>query len=376
MTSNSVADKVVYYYNLNNSNITGSDIMKCFLHIGTEKTGTTTLQTFFNLNRNTILEKGFYNPINRDSLTNLKLAVAAYNIDRRDELTKYLGIVSNDDFVNFQQNTVDELKHKITKARKQHPNLELIFISEFFQSRLTDLEEIQRLRKILFSFGINDISITVYLRDPAEIANSLFSTGIKCGKIFEIPPPPEDIYFNNVCNHKNTLINFANVFGESNLRPKIFEKSELVNASIIDDFLDTIAIPASCNYIIPENKNKALSLMGINITRRINKNISSFTQDKPIPQRSNIISYIEKHFTDSKYYMSKELFDNYDKVFKESNEWVRQKYFPHKKSLFTKKMIQPEYKSNITEQDINNISDSIIDILIDKEIEILNSKNN
>jgi len=345
--------------------------MKCYLHIGTEKTATKTIQAFFNINRSKLLEKGFIYTKSAEGANNQKLPVAAYNLYKRDALTKINGLDTDEKLAFFQSETVVNLAKEIESIKNVYPNATIIiFSSEHIQSRLTDIKEIERLKGILHRLGIIDIRVVVYLRRPAEIANSLYSTAIKSGSLLETPPPPNSPHFENVCWHKNTIEKFGSVFGVSAIIPRLFDKHEFLNGSIIDDILHVIGIPPD-SYDIPTNQNESLSLTGVNILRRLNKTIPVRIDNKPNEVRANLVSYIQKHFSDSKYIMPDYLYEAYDSEFQDSNEWIRQKYFPSKEILFTSKTPK-EASLNMPDIEIDRIAALITSIWNDKQKRIIN----
>lgn len=63
--------------------------MKCFLHIGTEKTATTTIQSFLSLNRKRLREYGYFYPESIGFLNHSSLSIAAYELTKRDDLTNW-----------------------------------------------------------------------------------------------------------------------------------------------------------------------------------------------------------------------------------------------------------------------------------------------
>jgi hypothetical protein len=308
--------------------------MKCFLHIGTEKTASTTIQAFFRANTTKLLEKGFIYTMSAGLGNNQALSVAAYDLARRDEYTRFCQIDSVEKMASFQKDTIANLKKEIQDAAKTADKV--IFSSEHLQSRLTSHSELLRLKSILLELGMSEVSIIVYLRRPADIANSLYSTALKCGAhSLEAPPPPSDTYFSNVCHHKNTLLRFASVFGRSALIPRLFERRELVNQSIIDDIMSVIGMPPDADYILPPNLNEALSPLGAKLLKRLNQHIPALAGGRPNPVRSNLLDLINLHFSDGKYVMPKFLYEAYDKTFRESNEWVCREFFPGRSSLFS-----------------------------------------
>ncbi len=343
--------------------------MKCFLHIGTEKTATTTLQNFLHLNRSKLETHGFIYTKSAGPINNLKLPILAYKPDRRDDITKLFNLDTDELLIKFQAEVFQNLQKELKETSKFS---KIIFSSEHVQSRLRTHEDILRLKNILLDLGMSEFSIIVYLRDPVEIVNSLSSTAIKVGHISLSTQPYEDQYRYNLCNHKNTIQLFSSVFGEESVVPRLFLASDLKNASIIDDFLECIRVPCrGCeNYEIPQNKNRSLSITGLEILKRINEKIPRFINDKLNPIRSDIVDFFENHFSESKYFMGKEMVLRYQQAFKDSNEWVREKYFPEKSSLFPLKEYPQETKSQIPQDELNRLATLISDIWIEKQLMI------
>ncbi|PIE69247.1 MAG: hypothetical protein CSA21_03060 [Deltaproteobacteria bacterium] len=214
----------------------------------------------------------------------------------------------------------------------------MVFSSEHLQSRLTSIKELERLKTILFNFGISDISVIVYLRRPAELANSLYATAIRSGSLLTSPPPPKDNYFNNICNHKNTIERFASVFGPESIVPRIFRKNDFINESIINDINYIIGNKCIDEYTIPSDANRSISKLGLKILRNINKKIPVFIKNKPNPLRMDVVNYVDKYFSDEKYIIQSSLYIDYDIEFISSDTWVRDNYFPHKEDIFSREI--------------------------------------
>lgn len=336
--------------------------MKCYLHIGTAKTATTALQSFLHLNRNKLSKSGFGYTKSAGKTNNWELPVAAYDLDRRDDLTNVSNIFTNEDLFEHQRGIISELKEEIIAISQ--PNI--IFSSEHIQSRLTNISEIQRLKKILVNLGAYDISVIIYLRNPSEIASSLYSTAIINGHTISIPPSPKNAYFNNVCNHKNTLEKFELVFGKQALIPRIFDKNEFKNGSIIEDFINIIGAPWCDDYDIPNNINESLSALGLEILRRFNKKVPLFIDNKSNPLRSDIVEYFQHNFSDNKYLIPRYLYKEYEIEFQESNEWVRRNFFPQRDFLFSKKVHSTETKLQIPDDKLDQFANMLADIWIEK----------
>ena len=345
--------------------------MKCFLHIGTEKTGTTALQNFCDSNRDVLLTNGIYYTESAGKTNNIGLALSAYNAKRRDEYTIKHGVRSDRELLDLQRVILANLREEIEEKAKSSADLRIVFSSEHLQSRLTTIDELKGLRANIYSLAVSEITVIVYLRNPADLANSLYSTAVKSGSCLEAPPPPDHPYFNNVCNHRNTLEKFTTVFGESLVIPRIFEKGELRNGSIIDDFLEIVGGFGSADYRPFGTANESLSALGISILRRVNKKIPNVTESGVNPIRANLVTFFEKHFSNSSYVMPDGLYELYDKAFQDSNEWVRETYFPHKETLFDPQRRHKPDKAELTSDELANIADFIADVWTNKQQRII-----
>ncbi len=336
--------------------------MKCYLHIGPEKSATTTLQEFFHLNRTRLLEKGYLFTGSAGEKNNHKLAVAAYDPGRRDEFWAYEGLETAVDLLKFQRQIMRSLSEEIRAAAVDKSGLKVIFSSEHLQSRLTEMSELYRLKQNLVDIGISSFSIIMYLRNPADIANSLYSTAVRCGGVAMAPPPPDDPYFSNVCDHRRTLERFGTVFGHDSLIPRIFDPSRFMHGSIIDDFLDVIGVPPSDSYQVPANANESLSAYGLRILRSLNVLLPKINDGRHNPMRGDLDSFFEKHFKDGKYHMSAALYDAYDDHYSESNEWVRRMFFPEIDRLFPEKTYPGGSGQDMSEEESEKIAALIADI--------------
>lgn len=330
--------------------------MKCILHIGTEKTGSTSLQSFLSLNRQTLLERGYLYTRSAGEKNNSSLAAAAYDSRRRDDLTKRRGIHNDVGLKSYQAKVFSDLKDELKQSPGFHTT---IFSSEHIQSRLTTEEEVLRLKNVLNKLGFSDISILVYLRNPIEIANSLYTTAIRTGSTSSQPPRPDTPYWRNICDHKSTLIRFREVFGHEAIVPRIYSQAELENGSIIDDFCVAIDLALSQHdFTIPERQNRAMTHMGLEILRRVNQEVPVFIDDgKPNRMRKGIQTYFEEHMTlGPKYGMPTNLRRQYEEAFKASNAWIRTEYFPHRQQLFEVASIPPPAECSLESREIDDIA--------------------
>lgn len=310
--------------------------MKGYLHIGTPKTATTTIQEFLAVNKDALLANGTIYTSSAGEENNFYVALAAYNADRRDELTRLNHVNSDSDLITLQKQIIDDLKTEIAiKAKLVNNNANVILSSEFIHLLLRTPEELARLKSVLHEIGIDDIEIIVYLRNPADLAASYFSTSVKMGVTHDVPQSPEQDRYQHLCDHKGTIERFTSVFGKDKVTPRLFEKSLFYKDSIVADFLHTVGISDHENLCFPPNTNLSLSVEGIQIQRRLNRFFPRWTGNQLNPLRPLLAEQVDREYGGRKYIMPTSLQKDYNQQFQKSNEWVRSKYFPERSSLFT-----------------------------------------
>lgn len=185
--------------------------MKCILHIGTEKTGTSTIQAFLDLNRDLLRCHKILFTQSAGRKNNRDLSVAAYNLTNIDDFAKSKGLRTATKLSNYQSQVIDSLRREIDQAKSGGLDT-VCFSSEHFHSRLRTDREVERLHAILKNLGIREITVVIYLREQAALVTSLYSTAVLFGGRTTSPPEPNEAeYWDNLCNHKESIQRFQKV---------------------------------------------------------------------------------------------------------------------------------------------------------------------
>lgn len=307
--------------------------MKCILHIGTEKTGTKTIQTFLHRNRAALARWGCLYTTAAGAPNNLKLPLAAYDPGRRDNLTRLQGLDTARKLRAFQADTREALRREL---RGSPGASTVLFSAEHIHSRLTERDELLRLRALLEDLGLVDIWILVYLRRPADLAGSLYSTAVKSGETACGPPSPEDPYYRNICHHRGTLERFGAVFGMERVTPRLFDAAAFAGGTLLADLLQTIGLPQMVPLIeAASRQNERLSALGIELLRRVNRRVPLLLGDRPNRLRAGLVGRFSECLAGGPpYVISEDLFLRYEAEFEQSDEWVRARYFPDRDRLF------------------------------------------
>ncbi|EKK0865357.1 coiled-coil domain-containing protein [Campylobacter coli] len=376
--------------------------MTAYVHIGTEKTGTTSMQEFLYINKSIIQKQNYFFAQSIGIKNHWDLAFLGYSLNKKDSY------ILNNSLWNFQ--AIKQHKKNIFSKIKDEVkfNHKIIFSSELLQSRLTRKREIVKLYTFFKKIGFTNIKVICYIRDANEMLRSLLSEAIKWEEIdsFELKEEKEEyklgykknlFHFHHICNHKQTLQWWGEVFGKENLIVRLFDKNEFYQGDLLKDFIHSIGLEWDDEFIIPPKQNESLDLLGIDLLRRINKFLPLFCNNARNIFRGDLHHFAIKHFTSKdshlKFQPPKEVVQSYIDYFEESNEWVRKEFFPHKERLFPKKDLtnykenyelkemKPEYWDRIAEfiADIvstknQNIADKTI-IIKNKDKVIVNQTN-
>ncbi|MDZ7839283.1 MAG: hypothetical protein U5R46_00460 [Gammaproteobacteria bacterium] len=212
---------------------------RAILHIGTEKTGTTTIQQFLAKNRSQLLKKGVLVPASAENKyhNHIKLVAYARADDRQDNLRRSLGIENERDLERFRYRFRSELEREIKTAGRNAQTV--VLSSEHCHSRLTSAAEVERLVDLLRPL-VEDLAIVVYLRRQDKMAVSLYSTYLKLGGTGKEVFPKTATESHSYYNLDGLLDRWARVCGEPSIIPRIYEPVELKEGDTVRDFLELI----------------------------------------------------------------------------------------------------------------------------------------
>lgn len=306
--------------------------MNCFLHIGTEKTGSTTIQYFLDQNRETLRSHGILFTDSLGLRNNRKLPVTAYLPSRRDEYTRQCGLVSDGQLISHQHQIIDLLRMELRKTQDIDS---VIFSSEHIHSRLRTEIEIEKLGRILKELGFTKIVVIVYIREQVDAVSSLYNTAVLYDSRSIPPPRPfEDEYWDNLCDHKSTITRYSRVFGRNNLVPRLFCKHRFTGGTLITDFLHALGLEINNNSLsLPDRKNESISNLGLELLRKLNSK-PTWCECNKISSLAITNIFKEIFQKGYKYRLPNGLSSLYQEAFRESNEWVRREYFPNLDNLF------------------------------------------
>lgn len=324
-------------------------IRRCILHIGTEKTGTTSLQKFLGTNRNLLLQKGYFVPAslspypvlaNHESLTITALDPAKLS----DDLRVTAGIKTTEDVKELRVRVEENLTREIVTLSRQSENSPTLLLSnEHCHSRLVTREEVHYLRQFLDRFA-DETRIIVYLRPQHELAISQYSTLIKTG-FHDIDVLPDFTGSRGVIRgfgkqyfeYDKLLERWAGEFGRDKITVRLYSKEHFEGNDVIQDFMSVIGCSTD-GLQVPANENVSLSAEHLTVVNAINRYVASQTGlATPRLQRHRLITAFEAMSSGSggsSNTVKREDAFRFYHTYDDCNERVRRDYFPNAELLF------------------------------------------
>ncbi|CAH6794618.1 hypothetical protein VCHA34P129_100032 [Vibrio chagasii] len=254
--------------------------LKLYIHIGTEKTGTTSIQSSLNLNRDTLQGSGIYIP-KTFGVTNQRLAtLLSMNASRNDDFTIGNMIESE----RHRKKLESSLKQKfIQEVESVPPNTDVIIIStEQFHSRILYREEVQRLRVFLESL-FEEIYIVSYFRDPIHLVEPAYSTLLSSGNYIDAYGKPSDDtpLFSDFVKHwavpTNHYLNASAIkklwgdeFGEKFCIFNDFERNKLLERDVVVDFYSLVGFFECDKLKVTPNLNESINSNGMLLLYKAN----------------------------------------------------------------------------------------------------------
>lgn len=308
------------------------------LHIGTEKTGTTSIQEFLGINRAALAEQGLHVPEFLGARTHRWAAYMAENVDRIDHFSKELGLAES---VEKRQGRKQEIRAQLEEEVARHPGCRWLISSEHLQSRLTTREEVERLADILKPL-FSDIRILVYLRHPLATAISYWSMRVKGGAPLPALGEPGS-FGHHICDHRGILERWLAAFPSSPFCVRLFERQSFEAGDLIRDFCAAAGIDWQPELRMPPRLNETLSYQAIRLLARINEQVPRWLNGQINPNRAALASsFLECFASFPAYRPSRSELERYSAFYRDSEEWVRATFFPQRSQLWADLEVRPD----------------------------------
>ena len=153
--------------------------MRLTVHIGTTKTGSTSIQAFLRANRAALLERGTCVPESLGPQDHRYAVLSCLNFGQSADLMARQGLTTAAQLTAFRHQTHAAYLAEIAAARAKGAH-EVVITSEHLQSRCHQPVNLERFHR-LFAQGFEQIRILVYVRPQLDQITSLYSTTLRNG---------------------------------------------------------------------------------------------------------------------------------------------------------------------------------------------------
>src|ERR1700743_2147225 len=192
---------------------------RCILHIGSEKTGTSSIQKYFGQHRAALVNEGFWYPktFSREPAhVHLELSDAA--LDGSLSARNPAGRAFADE-----------------RARAEEAGAgTAVFSSEFFHSQLRDAAALERLKDFLRPH-FDSCHVVYYARRQDHMLASMHSTAVRGA--WTTNPSALSVYESKghyYFDHVAVCDLWASAFGRESLTCRVYERDKLTNGDIVD----------------------------------------------------------------------------------------------------------------------------------------------
>ena len=297
--------------------------MRCILHIGTEKTGSTSLQTALSANRKHLRERGIFYSKAAGTLNSRALAAAFCHYSSDDYLAR-LGIADITQHTSWRNNLFDKIREEVVSAQTGHDTF--VLSSEHFSSRLISEQQIASLRSFLLTL-FTDFDVACYLRRQDRMAVSRHNEVLRAGFAEPILPnvqASESLPL--LFDFEALLTRWSELAGQLALKPRIYDKKALVDGDVVDDFSKTFL-----HTRLPERPlrqaNVALSKPAQDALHMFNKAMGPKTRQALSQARRKLSQYLELHAPGQGRQPTSDEAKKFYTLFKQGNDRVARTFF-------------------------------------------------
>ena len=186
--------------------------MKCLLHIGTEKTGTTSLQGFLTHYAEDLKQHGVYYSACLGRPNNRHLATMALGWENQDESFSLNGLNNEEAYAAYCARLRAELADEVAHLRAEAgPEALYVISNEHLQSRLIHPDMVALVQNILAPL-FDEIEVVCFLRPQADLALSRLTTRARTGNpVLPKHFQTDGVYYDFLALYKRWHSAFGNV---------------------------------------------------------------------------------------------------------------------------------------------------------------------
>lgn len=256
--------------------------MHCVIHLGTEKTGTTSIQKALSANRSLLDNHNVLVGWPEDLQNSRYLSLGSS--DTRDEFWDWKNWQSLDQKNDYVNAAIQWLDFQIASNPGRFRLA--VFSSEHFHSRVREESQFSWLRNFFLS-RFQSVHFVCYLRPQDDLLTSLYSTTLRNGSArslesFQRAVQKDDYYF----NYEAMLERWTDAFPSATFSVREYQASSVEDWDVVSDFFEVAQLPSSGHDpgkpVLRENRRFSTVQIGLfrilNLFLRRNKSRSHLSQ--------------------------------------------------------------------------------------------------
>jgi len=229
--------------------------MDVIFHIGSPKTGTTTLQNSLGASRRQLLRYGVLYPRISETRAPNHAGLYAF-LKARDDSTAVLRARSPESYDALKNATLEEIQQQ---TRKHQPSVVVLSSEAFFRS--LSFEDLDKLDSFLNDINASSVRFSIYVRRFSS--HFLSKLGQRMKSSHKIPKL-------KALNLRSVIESYQSKFGYIAIDLHLYERSSLKNGDIVHDFwhkyLDPLGV--SLEDLTPVQSNPSLSAESTDLVRQ------------------------------------------------------------------------------------------------------------
>ena len=329
--------------------------MKAVIHIGTGKTGTTTIQRFLAKNRDALKKQQIFIPANEyDGISTTQNGLAGNSIELaaaailpetwRTPRGLWFAPMLKEGFTRADQDRLWE-KYSSGIQSNCHKDDLVIFSCEM----LTHFSEneIQRVMELMVPL-FDDVNVILYLRRQPEMLVSLYQTMIgNNDRIYDNVPPDIDACLSAPEEYSflayRKYVERWSVLGKDKLKIRIFDKQEFCNNDLLSDFANTVGFDMKGLERV-ENEFASIDSAHVEFIRLFNMHVPEFLTPSEFSDYQSMVRQIRSNAEKNKkaYHLTRSEAQQILDQFREGNDWIARKYLGREKLFSEDVSMYPE----------------------------------
>lgn len=304
--------------------------MKLILHIGSHKTGSTSIQDFLSTNRENLQSNGIFYPRSLGRSNHRRAALFCLSMKRGANLFKKENVHSEEDRLALKK----KIRRRFSREMESLRDIHTVVIScEHLHSRFHSNQAFVQLKELLGDH-FTEVTVVCYLRPPIDQISSLYTTAVRHECKLTIDEFVERSMSNlPPLDHRRVVKSWAKHFGEENLNLRLFNDTKSLPNGVVSDFIGVLGLPEHDAWELPRRRNSSIDPTGQEILRLRNL-VSSANEPWSRQFRDVVGRLVIENFSGKGAMPSLPVAKAFAEQLEESSRWVQERWFPQRQNAF------------------------------------------